>query len=608
MSPRATPARSTPSARSSRWLDGACLLSPLVALAALAWSLRGAPLGAPVADDFEFLHRVVFPSGSGAFDSMGASYYWRPLSRQAWFPLVSPLLLAAPGFVAAFHVAILGVTAFLLARLARRIVPWPAAALVAAAIIASEPARALVTWPSGIQHLLAALCLALTAHETFAGRRWSAALAALAAALSHELGALAFVLLGTGGLLRRTGRGAWLDAGLAAVLAGAWAAGYRLALAHGVRLPEGGLAKAAAGWTGALDLGLGAALNAETLRALYAGPLRAVTGVLFAVSLVVLFLPSRRAQLRAVAPLLGATLALAWLGLFPLASLLPDWNAWRAFVPVLALAFAVALACARAHAALGLAVVALRVLALAGAEPAPGVAGNPPPAVSDLSFARIARMQKVVSGSGAIVRAANLPPGSRVAYLGLPELTMNGFRRDLAVQVWTRDTSARFVPYDGADATLDSTDLVLSYDTRPGRQPVFALAPEARRWWRLAGEIGARRPESREYFLRALATQHPESPSLSANVLQNLALQELERGRVEAADSLSRAALAVRGPTADGLALDALIALARGNVPLARRLVGAALGLNPRSEFVLAVLADVQNAASGGALAPRRAP
>lgn len=90
-------------ARTPRWLETACLLSPLAAAAALGWSLRGAPLGTPVADDWEFLHRVVFGHDTGLLGSMGATWYWRPLSRQAWFPLVAPLLLAAPAVVAAIH-------------------------------------------------------------------------------------------------------------------------------------------------------------------------------------------------------------------------------------------------------------------------------------------------------------------------------------------------------------------------------------------------------------------------------------------------------------------------------------------------------------------------
>ena len=587
-------------------LERACLFSPLAALAVLAWSLRGAPLGTPVADDFEFLFHLGPGPHSGFFDSMGATYYWRPLSRQVWFSIVSPLLLAAPAVVAAIHVALLGAIAFVLARLARRSMPWPAAALVGAAILATEPARVLLTWPSGIQHLLAALALALTAHEVLAGRRWSAALAAVAAALAHDLGAMAFVLLGAGGLLRREGRSAWRDAALAAVLAAGYAAGYRVALAHGVHLPAGGAAHAAGAWPEAVRLGIQAAFNTETLHEPWAGPARVVTGALFVVALALVLRPRKRGDAGAPAAWLGIPLAVALLGLTPLASLLPDWNSWRAFVPVLALSFAVAFAAARAHLALGLALVALRLASLAGSEPAGKVSGDPPPAVSDLSFARLTRMQRVVGGSGAIVRAAKLPRGALVAYVGLPEMTLNGFRGHVAVQVWRRDTTARFVAYVGAPEVALDPDLVLSYDTRAGHDPVLALVPEAVLHWSIAEGAGSagRTDEAREHYLLALAAQRPESPSLSANALQNLALYELEAGRLRQADSLNKAADKIRGMTPNGLALDALIALRRGNLPLARTYLSNCLRLDPSNSVGRGVLQELQAAEARGRIPP----
>lgn len=591
-------------------LERACLFSPLAALAALAWSLRGAPLGTPVADDFEFLFRVGAGPQFGFFDSMGATYYWRPLSRQVWFSIMTPLLFAAPAVVAAIHFALLGAIAFVLARLARRSVSWPAAALVGAAILATEPARALLAWPSGIQHLLAALGLALTAHEVLAGRRWTAALAAVAAALSHDLGALAFVLLGAGGLLRREGPSAWRDAALAAVLAAGYATGYRVALAHGVHLPAGGASHAAGAWPEAVRLGTQAAFNTETLHEPWTGPARVVTALIFAVSLAVVLRPQKRGSLRGAIAWLGIPLAVALIGLAPLGSLLPDWNSWRAFVPVLALSFVIALAAARAHLALGLALVALRIASLAGAEPAGRVTGDPPPAVSDLSFARLTRMQKVVGSSGEIVRATKLPPGALVAYVGLPEMTLNGFRGHVAVQVWTRDTSARFVAYVGAPEAAMNPDLVLSYDARAGHDPVLALVPEAILHWSIAEGAGSagRTEEAREHYLLALAAQKPESPSLSANALQNLALYELEAGHLRQADSLNKAADQIRGLTPNGLALDALIALRRGNLTLARNYLAACLRLDPSNSVGRGVVQELQAAEAQGRIPPASTP
>lgn len=606
----AAPATARPRRRPNRVLEVAALLSPLAAAAALAWSLRGAPLGTPVADDFEFLRRVAFGDPDGLFGSMGASWYWRPLARQAWFALVSPLLLASPGVVAAFHAALTGAIAFVLARLAGRVAPRPAAALVAAAALATEPVRVLLAWPSGSQHLLAVLALALTAHETLAGRRWTAAFAALAAALSHDLGAFAFLVLGAGGLVRREGRAAWRDAALGAGLAALWAGGYAFAIARGVRLSAGGLAMDPAAWLEALRLGVGAAFNLETLPAAWAGPAGTLAAALFAAGLATLVGTARGPRLGGAAAMVGVALAIAWLGLVPLAELLPDWNAWRAYVPALALAFAVTLACARAHLALGLAFVALRVATLAAAEPAPPVRGDPPPAVSDLSFARVARMQKVVAATGEVVRAAGLPRGARVAYLALPEMTMNGLRGSAALQVWTRDSIARFVPFEGDDARPDGAALVVSYDLRPGRALAVPLSAEARRLWARAAAAAdsLRLEESRDLYRAAMAAQRPESPTLSANALQNLALQAIHAGRYGEADSLNRAARAVRGVTPEIVAIDALLALRRGDVRGARRLAAAALRIGPGNVLAVAVADEVRRAGASANAAGGPAP
>lgn len=576
----------------------ACHLAPLAAVAALAWSLRGAPLGTPVADDFGFVGRVVFGMKTDVFDSMSAAYYWRPLSRQVWFPLITPLVLAAPWAVAAIHLALLGGIAFVLARIARRVTSTAVAALVAAAVIATEPARALVTWPSGIQHLLAALGLSLTAHEALAGRRWTAAIAAAAAALSHEMGVLAFVFVALGGLLRDERRVQESDALLGLGLTAAWVIGYRVALAHGVDLPPGGVTAAAGAALPLLPLIAQAAANAETLHRGLAAPALGLSAALVVVALVRLARPSRRQDRRRTVAAVGIPLAIAAFGLAPLASLLPDWNAWRAFVPMLAIAFAATLLCASAHPGLGLAIVAMRVAALALAEPAGAVTGVPPPGVSDLSFTRLTRMQRVISASGDMVRATRLPRGARVAYLGLPEMTINGFLLHRAVQVWTRDTSARFVSFEVQRSGADTLDLVLAYDTRKGRAPVLALTPEARRLWRLASQAmrDNRTAEARDLLARTIASQHPESPSLSGNVLQNLAVVELQAGNIARADSLRLEAERVRGPTANGFLLEAYIAMMSGDLPRARRSLTKCLNLEPQNAPGRAALAQLERA------------
>ena len=110
-----------------------------------------------------------------------------------------------------------------------------------------------------------------------------------------------------------------------------------MALAHGVHLPAGGASHAAGAWPEAVRLGTQAAFNTETLHEPWTGPARVVTALIFAVSLAVVLRPQKRGSLRGAIAWLGIPLAVALIGLAPLGSLLPDWNSWRAFVPVLAL-------------------------------------------------------------------------------------------------------------------------------------------------------------------------------------------------------------------------------------------------------------------------------
>ena len=141
-------------ARRSRRLEGPEWLGPLaigVAFAVLGWACRGFTPGAAVADDYAFLFRHCFQHPLDPFDSMGATYYWRPLSRQLYFSLVGDALPNAPWTAALANASLLIATAWLCHRIARRWLTPPLAAAVAVIPLLTEPARALLTWPSGAQ-------------------------------------------------------------------------------------------------------------------------------------------------------------------------------------------------------------------------------------------------------------------------------------------------------------------------------------------------------------------------------------------------------------------------------------------------------------------------
>src|SRR5437773_122574 len=146
---RLTPAKPPPpppavGAERSRVSDAAWLLAVPLALVALLVACRGAPLGTAVADDYSFLARLAFQKPLDPFDSMGATYYWRPVSRQLYFSLVGPWLLAAPWVDALIHALLLGAIGVLVLRVTRRELAPSVAAAIAAGVVIAEPARVLL--------------------------------------------------------------------------------------------------------------------------------------------------------------------------------------------------------------------------------------------------------------------------------------------------------------------------------------------------------------------------------------------------------------------------------------------------------------------------------
>ena len=137
--------------------ERAWLLAIPLALLALLWSCHNALLGTAVADDYAFLANLTFQHPLDWLDSMGATFYWRPMSRQLYFSLVGPWLLQAPWLAATLHAALLALQALLLFRIARRFAPAPVAAAVAAFPLVSEQARVLLAWPSTFQDLCSPL-------------------------------------------------------------------------------------------------------------------------------------------------------------------------------------------------------------------------------------------------------------------------------------------------------------------------------------------------------------------------------------------------------------------------------------------------------------------
>ncbi len=544
--------------------------------------MRGALLGAPVADDWAFLHHMRFTPFSW-LDSFGGAYYWRPVSRQIAMRAESLWMERAPWLGALVHLALLVALVGVLYRVLRRVLPAAAAAAVASAPLLTEASRALLTWPSGIQHLLAMLAAALAVHEAQA-RRLPTALLAMAVALgSHESSVIvAPVLLWVArdGALPRRERWAWALAPL--VLLALWLSGYAAARAHGALMPP----QAATPMQALSNLPQLATHLFESLFGLedLARPTSLLLGgmqmVVMAVALVALLrrprAPHRRGfALTALAGLLAA---------LPLAVLLPDWNAWRATLPLLAIAVGLGGLLAGVDARLAQLFVTLRLIALLVAPTAPTTTQEVPLTRSDLSFVRLARLQQLVTSTRRELLTAHpqLPAGAHIAYWTMPGFAEVGFQGEKAAQVWYDDPALRFTGFGGLAGLEQLPDAVIGLDGTEPNRPAVVITPRALQLF-AEGYAAARNNDAAtmdSLLALALAAQPREVRAFNGQMLftRASALLALEDDR--GADSLLALAMVRLPDYAGAYSLAAVLAMRRGATDEARRFAARALELD----------------------------
>src|SRR5262245_54806732 len=184
-SPPASRAEVPPGPPGRAWRDPWAWICALGVIPLVLHSL-GAPLGEPVAEDFDFLHRALF-SRFDLLDGGGSSAFWRPLSHQLYYRALAPLLLDHPGSIAALHVGMLALATVLLYRAFRRVWPPAWSAVIATFPLLSESTRTLISWPSHFVDLGVWLFTALAIHQTAARRLWSTLGALLGALLCKEV-------------------------------------------------------------------------------------------------------------------------------------------------------------------------------------------------------------------------------------------------------------------------------------------------------------------------------------------------------------------------------------------------------------------------------------
>ena len=614
--PRRRPSGERPAtegAKGPSWAKGqhprTWLVAGVAALVALFWACRGAPLGVPVADDYAFLYRLRFQHPLDWFDSMGAVYYWRPLSRQAYFSLIGPHLVEATWIPVVIHASLFAVLFIVLYRVARRMAPPPAAAAIAAFPLLSESARVLLGWPSGAQHLMAMVLVALAVHEALAGRLASAGLSAAAGVLAHDSAAIVLPLLPAIAWWRTRRAGDALKAlGVVAAVAALWAFGYTIARAHGVLFPPGG-GSAFAHLPDLFRHALTAQLNLEDLDESRRPPVVVAYVLVAAWAIAALARRATRARVRARwAPLAAAGVWFA-LGSLPLAVLLPDWNSWRGSVPGLGFAFLATGMLALASSELALAFTAVRLVALLlAASPDPLVNHDAPKTATDMSFIRMARLQRIVGDTrrALVGRHPTLERGADIRYWWAPMMAEVGFLGPVAARVWYADSTVTWRGYGGRTGG-PGVDALIEYDLH--RQwKVVVIEPEALRLL-AEGQIalqGGRLGQVDSLIEAGVVAQKSNAPEYEAAGVLNRAAAALFRHEVALADSLCEDYVALVGPHPAYYGMKAACSMDAGRFGDAAREAYMCLALDPKNEIALQVMTALRRVSRPGAQVPSR--
>lgn len=542
------------------WFRDPWLWITVLAVLPLILHMRGAPWGVPVADDFDYLHRVALSGSHTLLDGAGSIFYWRPLGRQIYFEALWRAILGAPALVAWLHLALLALTSAILYRALR--VTWASGAAACAAAtfpLLAESARMLVTWPSNFQDLGAMLFAALAIHAA-AQRRLAWSLAWLLLSLvCKEVGVLAALLIPwmpqRGGMpLRERLRWAGWTAGLVAVWGTAYLAVSRAAgLVLPAQLEQGGVALATpvtqrVGW--AL---WNSARSAFSLPAIEVPGEQAIWLALGAIMLVALLVTALRPASRARRRALGGwpVWGLLWFALAgsTLLAIFPTWAAYRGLFATVGLGITLCAVIGAAHPVLLAALVALRLLTFAAS---PG----PPPAVSSaalvtgaqIDYPNLVRLQRLVGETRELLQAEfpSLPARSMVGQHHLPLMSEWAFVGSKALQVWYRDSTLAWVRFDAfrADTTLPLVTIVEYQDESPLQ--VALVEPDAMRAL-LAAEAAIRAGDwaaTLASLERAEALQRdPGADVFLGTVAAKQALAFAGTGRAEAAERAAREGL-----------------------------------------------------------------
>ncbi len=452
----------------------------LAALAVVPLWLRswGAPLGEPVAEDFDFLHRALLERSRTLLDGGGSLAFWRPLAHQIYYLALGRLILSHPMAVAAIHAGLLALGAVLVYRAFRTVWNGPLACAAAVFPLLSESTRTLIAWPTQFVDLGLFLFSALALHEA-SRRRLPTALASLVAALlCKELAVITALMLPLAPFPALRGRRVRWAAGFAALTI-AWAIAYLgvRRMAH-LELPHHLEHDAAVQATPAAVRFLWALLHsARAVMSLPAARGRrddlAFLGGLALMAAAAWMLARRGTSGRRSPSVRWMVWGFSWfvLSAAALATLFPFWQPNRSQFGSIGLGIGATALFESVHPALAGGLVVLR-LALLATSPGPPrrIERDAPGTGAFMDFPHLVRLQRLAVDTRLALRRRypTLPAGTHVGWHTLPLLASYAFGGSRALQVWYGDTTLSWVSFSDVFARRDTSVLTFTeFQTQP---------------------------------------------------------------------------------------------------------------------------------------------
>ncbi len=565
---------------------------------------RRAPLGEPVADDFDYLYRSTFGPHGAWLDGGGAVMYWRPLSRQLYYGLFSNTLLHAPAIVAFGHALLLAMTAFLFYRAFRPRMSGLAAFSIASFPLLMESSRMLVVWPSNFQDLGALFFVALAFHELSRQRIVTFLAASLAAALCKEVGAVGAVLaLACPGLAPQPFRRwkVW-SAALFVVLIG-WAIAYAWVFAHAsLATPPFDAASAPGADGGPLRY---VTLLAWTLGAAFSLPRTVAAPWLGAAALIGLgVLAAYCARRRAAAgdPTPWFAWGAAWFLLLT-ATLVPFysiWNPYRSSFVVLGLGVAITMVLHAIHPRLLVAMLALRVMLLVAAPaPATEVRISAEESGAYIDVPKLTRLQRLVRDirEQLAEHYPHLPPGAAIAQHNLPPMTGYALGGNKALRVWYGDSTLRWVNIsDWTRGDVSDVVTIVEFQNVP-EHPIGLVEPGAMRaLFAAVDDVGKQHWDSAVAKLDSAAVLQSadQAPMFLSTLHAHRAMALAAMGRTTEAEDAARHARALNLVDLDVHFVLGVLDWQAGRMGEAAAQLDSALALAPGDPVAIVVRAEVR--------------